>query len=466
MDAARSVTATFSLSGGTTTTFEQRVAASSDDAEQNLATGSVGITSSDLELTVDGSANQAVGLRFTGVAIPPGAAILNAWVQFKVDQTGSSATSLSIQGQAADNPPTFTTSVNNVTSRPLTTASVGWLPAPWPVVGQSGPDQQTPNLASVIQEIVSRPGWLSGNSLVLVITGSGARVAESFNGDAPGAALLHVEYGGGGGPSFSLSVSKNGTGSGTVASSPAGITCGPTCSAPFNSNTVVTLNHSADSGSTFAGWGGACTGTGTCLVTMDAAKAVIATFTLSGGAATTFEQRVLASSDDAEQNLSSGSVNLTSSDLEMMIDGSVNQAIGIRFTGVTIPRGAAIVNAWVQFKADNATSAATSLNFQGQAADNSPTFTTSANDVTSRPRTLASVNWVPAAWTSNGQAGPAQQTPNLASVIQEIVSRPGWVSGSSLALIVTGSGTRRAQSFNGDAPGAPLLHVEYNLPSP
>jgi len=90
---------------------------------------------------------------------------------------------------------TFTTSANNITSRPTTVALVNnWEPAPWTVVGQSGPAQQTPNLAAVIQEIVNRSGWTSGNSLVLIITGTGTRTAESFNGDQAGAALLHVEY--------------------------------------------------------------------------------------------------------------------------------------------------------------------------------------------------------------------------------------------------------------------------------
>jgi hypothetical protein len=137
-------------------------------------------------------------MRFTGVTIPQGSAIVNAWVQFKVDETGFSATSVNVQGQAADNPLTFTTAANNITLRPRTVASVNWVPAPWTVLGEAGPAQRTPNLASVIQEIVSQPGWLSGNSLVLIITGTGKRTAESFNGDAAGAALLHVEYGGGG----------------------------------------------------------------------------------------------------------------------------------------------------------------------------------------------------------------------------------------------------------------------------
>ncbi len=77
---------------------------------------------------------------------------------------------------------------------------------------------------------------------------------------------------------FALSVTLAGTGSGTVTSSPTGITCPSTCSANFNSGTVVTLTEVAGSGSTFAGWSGACSGTGACSVTMSAAKSVTATF--------------------------------------------------------------------------------------------------------------------------------------------------------------------------------------------
>jgi uncharacterized repeat protein (TIGR02543 family) len=82
---------------------------------------------------------------------------------------------------------------------------------------------------------------------------------------------------------YALDVTMAGTGSGTVTSNPAGITCtNGTCSHSFNYNTSVTLSASASTGSTFTGWSGACTNsTGTCTVTMDAAKSVTATFTLN-----------------------------------------------------------------------------------------------------------------------------------------------------------------------------------------
>jgi uncharacterized repeat protein (TIGR03803 family) len=86
---------------------------------------------------------------------------------------------------------------------------------------------------------------------------------------------------------YTLSVTEAGTGSGTVKSSPSGITCPSTCSANFNSGTVVTLTATTAEGSTFASWSGACTGTGICSVTMSAAKAVTATFNSSSSPAVT-----------------------------------------------------------------------------------------------------------------------------------------------------------------------------------
>jgi len=79
--------------------------------------------------------------------------------------------------------------------------------------------------------------------------------------------------------SFALTVSKSGTGGGTVSSSPLGISCGNTCSASFSNGTAVGLTATAATGSSFTGWSGACTGTGACNVTMSSARAVTATFT-------------------------------------------------------------------------------------------------------------------------------------------------------------------------------------------
>ncbi|MEA2197746.1 MAG: trimeric autotransporter adhesin, partial [Solirubrobacteraceae bacterium] len=75
-----------------------------------------------------------------------------------------------------------------------------------------------------------------------------------------------------------LTVSKSGSGSGSVGSSPTGIDCGSTCSNSFAEGSPVTLTPTASVGSVFAGWSGACSGTGACMVTMSADESVTATF--------------------------------------------------------------------------------------------------------------------------------------------------------------------------------------------
>src|ERR1700686_4160567 len=84
--------------------------------------------------------------------------------------------------------------------------------------------------------------------LAFLLTLSGKGLAQSFDSGAPQAAT------------FYLTVTLAGTGGGTVTSSPAGLSCQPTCSNSFASGTVVKLTAVAAKGSVFTGWAGACTG--------------------------------------------------------------------------------------------------------------------------------------------------------------------------------------------------------------
>jgi uncharacterized protein YjiK len=175
--------------------------------------------------------------------------------------------------------------------------------------------------------------------------------------------------------------------------------------------------------------------------------------------------RVAASADDAEEQ-ADGRVFLTSPDLELVWDGTL-QTVGMRFRNVTIPRGATITRAYVQFEAFATNSATTNVTIRGQDSDDASAFTTSSGNVSSRPRTSASRSWSPVPWTTVGAAGTDQRTPDLSAVIKDIVARSGWASGHALAIIITGTttGRRTAAAFDGKASGAPVLHVEFSTSS-
>jgi len=108
-----------------------------------------------------------------------------------------------------------------------------------------------------------------------------SNLSVSVNSAGSSAASVTVTLGA---PPVTLSVSKSGTGSGTVSSSPSGISCGTTCSASYPSGTSVTLTETTTTGSTFGGWGGACSGTSsTCTVSLTAAESVTTVFTATSG---------------------------------------------------------------------------------------------------------------------------------------------------------------------------------------
>lgn len=179
-------------------------------------------------------------------------------------------------------------------------------------------------------------------------------------------------------------------------------------------------------------------------------------------ASATISTRVSSSSDDAEQLVSNGSMrSLTSSDLELTYDGGT-QTVGMRFTNLNIPTGAAITNSYIEFTAKETQPDVTNITFYGEAVDNSTTFNTSTGNISNRAKTTSFVSWnnIPV-WT----VGVKYATPSLSSVIQEIVSRTSWVSGSALSIIVTGTGHRTAYSYDGSSSLAAKLVVAYSTES-
>lgn len=153
---------------------------------------SVDIGSSDLELVTE-SANQIVGVYFPNITIDQAETINSATIQFQVDEVSTGTVNLTIEGQLAASPLTFTTGVNNVSNRTRTTADEAWSPADWNATGEATADQRTVDISSIIQEIVNQGGWVNGNPLVIIITGP----ADADTRTAEVNPTLTINYGSG-----------------------------------------------------------------------------------------------------------------------------------------------------------------------------------------------------------------------------------------------------------------------------
>jgi hypothetical protein len=132
-------------------------------------------------------------------------------------------------------------------------------------------------------------GYANGDSVTLTATPSAGSTFAGWSGSGcsgTGTCTVNMNHNRAVTATFTappqqhtLTVSKAGTGAGTVTSSPAGINCGSTCSHAYDDGTPVSLTASPAAGSNFAGWsGGGCSGTGTCYVSMTANRTVTATF--------------------------------------------------------------------------------------------------------------------------------------------------------------------------------------------
>ena len=146
-----------------------------------------------------GGTQRSSGFYFTNVTIPQGATITNAYVTTTAYQDASGTTcTIKIGAMPDDNYNGFS---NTAGDRPhdavLTTATVSWSPD----AQTDGNTYNTPDIKTVIQEIVDREGWSSGNAIGIVFQNNGssinaARYASTYENSEP--ASLTVEYSSGG----------------------------------------------------------------------------------------------------------------------------------------------------------------------------------------------------------------------------------------------------------------------------
>lgn len=365
---------------------QAKIAVSSDDAEQENDEIDA-LYDDDLDAGWEGAPEDrnilSMGMRFRNLALPKGARIDSAFiiVYSHEGKSKEDVARLTISADANDNAPTFTED-SLITSRRRTNASVRWEVAEeWGLWTA----HRTPDLKSIVQEMVNRSGWKAGNAIAFIIQGEdqgpseveNAREWESFENIAdPG---------------------DGGDGQNHPERVPELVVYFSIGNAPVESTIMITDT----------------------IVDEEAKLAV--------------------SSDDAEQENDEIDA-LFDDDLDAGWEGAPEDrnilTTGLRFRNILIPQGAKIDSAYIVVFSHEAKTAEdiARINITGDANINPPTFTEDSL-ITDRRRTTAKVLWeVKEAW---GLWTP-HRTPNLKAIVEELVNRPAWEPGNAIAFILQG----------------------------
>jgi curved DNA-binding protein CbpA len=378
------------------------------------------------------------GLRFQNITIPQGTTIDSAFIVVTSHEakTAEDVALLTIVADASDNATTFDME-SLITDRTETSASVDWtVDEEWGL----WTTHRTPDVKSIVQEMINRSGWESGNAIAFIIKGSDEQGASEFENAREWESFENIadpEEGGDGvnhpervpkleiyytAPSYSLVIPIRKTG-----------------------ETQIEVEDEND--------------------------VVIDTITID------------ISTDDAEQE---------NDEMDTTIDDDIDAGwegddfnvltAGMRFQNVTIPQGAVIESAYIEVTSHEAKTAedVAFLEIVAEASDNAATFDMESL-ISDRAETTASVDWTVdeewGLWTPH-------QTPDLSTIVQELVDRSGWQSGNAIAFIIKGSDEQGASEFEnarewesfeniadpeegGDGVNhperVPKLHITFNL---
>ncbi len=172
--------------------LEIPIASGLDDGEE-FPGGGVILNSSDIEMVEDQGSAYTAAFRFTNIGLPADAIINNAYLQFVADEVQIGSANITLNAELSPNAGALQSVNGNITSRTTTAAASNWIPAPWPTIGESGADQQTPDLSDLVAEVIANPGWDAGNAMVFILSGSGTRTTYAYDSNPTNAAKLIIE---------------------------------------------------------------------------------------------------------------------------------------------------------------------------------------------------------------------------------------------------------------------------------
>jgi hypothetical protein len=340
------------------------------------------------------------GFRFTNVQIPQGATVTDARLTLYTHRADRDNATVNLYGENADNSAGFVYS-----------PTPGWVSGraktsavQWVTgdIGNAiGSAGTSPNLASAVQTIVNRSGWAQGNSLTLL--------AEYVSGDLQYKTFEALE------PDWY-----------------------PRLQVTFE---VGVSSHALTASDYTNG-------------TPSASTPSFATGLVQQSVAI----RVEVGTDDAYEHATGGSV--SSSSIRVMTDGYM---IGLRFQNVPVPQGAVVTDARLRFWTNRVDRNAGTLAVYGHAIDNDTvSFVTAPGFISNRPKTNQVVNWVVSG--VEPEVFTMFESPDISTVVQEIVSRVGWAANNTMGFILPwASGDLEIRSRDGSVAYAPELMVTYSV---
>jgi hypothetical protein len=191
-------------------------------------------------------------------------------------------------------------------------------------------------------------------------------------------------------------------------------------------------------------------------------------------AGTTISVQISDAGDDTEEVAEEGdpdpigTMDAGSSDLEFIEDDGFLQFVGMIFRNVEIPPNANITSAYIQFASDKALDGTpvTCKFFGGAVANMAAPFSEDLFSISSITQTIAQVSWEVPPFGDPGVATEAERSPDISSIIAEIVALDGWASGNNLMIGVQNDSdqkvaNREAISYDGDPNLAPILNVTF-----
>jgi hypothetical protein len=405
--------------------LEVRVNLSTDDMYQ-FGTSSV-YNATTLYLAFSNT-SYCAGLRFQNVNIPQGAPIIKAWLDFKAAAsaaTGTSTASVTIRGEKRLDPPTFSTtssSVDSVGSRKSTkqtSALVTWNNIPAWTASQQ---YQSADIRDIVQELVGQTGWgTSSKAMAFFLSGNETRRAVPFDSSATSAPLLHIEY---------LDPAAPGGGAPVMVVNPSSLN--PACSPGETAvSRVFELENQGAGDLTYtttivyqsgAGWLNIVPAPGTAFLNAGAKQFFMANFNTASLAAGTY----------------AATINIQST-------GSPAPNPGLREVVVNLSVGSLpppVSCGDTPFDARETESPAVLILLD-----------------------LSQSMFEKVAKLPVGTVLP--QTPEIKTLVQEVVNQAGWSSGNAMAFYlerVSGSSQRYFWSYDGLSGWAALLHIEYTEP--